>query len=87
MKFKNVKEFYLFMAQGNCCHPKWEDLTINCKSKWIEDFNKYILEVKQSLRRLFFCFDTCVYTIIIYNVLTTQQKESKNDTIKCKIPR
>jgi len=34
MKFKTVAEYYSYMAQGNCCAPKFEDLQV-------ADFEKY----------------------------------------------
>jgi len=41
MKFKTVAEYYSYMAQGNCCAPKFEDLHDSAKAHWVEDFQKY----------------------------------------------
>ena len=41
MKFKTVAEYYSYMAQGNCCAPKFEDLHDSAKAYWVADFEKY----------------------------------------------
>ncbi|MFT5450844.1 MAG: hypothetical protein ACI9N9_000324 [Enterobacterales bacterium] len=45
--FKNVEEYYLYMSQGNCFAPSFDDLIDKAKQKWIKDFDDYRFNNKE----------------------------------------
>ena len=43
-KFKTVREYYLYMSQGNCFAPSFEDLAESSKQKWTKDFKESLVK-------------------------------------------